>query len=215
MNKTKKYTLLLVVICFLGIGIVSIYNTSIPQEVTKEPVVENKKQDIQEESKTTESETQKPTHEEKKKEVEVKNEITTDSKKEESSSQQPTKKEDTTKQPSQDEPKQPVQDKQTFKVSLTITALDSIIGQGEVEVEEGQSVFDALKLLTDKQGLSLSTSGFGSIIYVKGINGINEFDHGSTSGWLYHVNGTQPKIGAGSYKVKDGDCIEWLYTTSK
>ncbi len=41
-----------------------------------------------------------------------------------------------------------------------------------------------------------------------------EFDYGSRSGWKYKVNGSYPSVGAGGYVLKDGDQVEWIYTTN-
>ena len=40
-----------------------------------------------------------------------------------------------------------------------------------------------------------------------------EFAHGKSSGWLYYVNGELPKVGITAYTLKDGDKVEWLYTS--
>jgi hypothetical protein len=31
---------------------------------------------------------------------------------------------------------------------------------------------------------------------------------------MYKVNGEPPSVGAGEYKLRDGDVIEWHYTTN-
>ncbi len=48
--------------------------------------------------------------------------------------------------------------------------------------------------------------------YVEGINQLYEFDCGKNSGWMYSVNGKYPNYGCSSYKLEDGDKIEWRYT---
>jgi len=48
--------------------------------------------------------------------------------------------------------------------------------------------------------------------YVKGINGLFEFEHGAESGWLYSVNGEFQGTGCGTYILKYGDFVEWHYT---
>ena len=59
--------------------------------------------------------------------------------------------------------------------------------------------------------IDINTNGFGPAIYVRGINGLNEFDRGPQSGWKYKVNGTFPSASAGTYKVNNGDKVEWIY----
>ena len=41
-----------------------------------------------------------------------------------------------------------------------------------------------------------------------------EFDYGDLSGWQYTVNGVSPSVGIGAYKLKNGDVIEFHYTTN-
>ena len=48
--------------------------------------------------------------------------------------------------------------------------------------------------------------------YIEGIGNIYEFDCGSTSGWLYKVNGEFLSYGCSDCKLSDGDVIEWVYT---
>jgi hypothetical protein len=49
--------------------------------------------------------------------------------------------------------------------------------------------------------------------YIEGIANLYEFDRGELSGWMYCVNGWYPNYGCSAYKLKDGDAIEWHYTT--
>lgn len=100
-----------------------------------------------------------------------------------------------------------------IQVYVSIQGLNSKIASGNVKVEKDATVYDALKTLAQSKGIKLSTSGYGSTIYIRGINGLYEFDHGAKSGWMYSVNGAKPSTGAGSYHVKKGDKILWEYVT--
>ena len=99
-------------------------------------------------------------------------------------------------------------------VYVTITGVDGVMAQDYIEYEEGISAYDALKILADNYEMSVSTSGIGQAIYVKGINGLMEFDYGGMSGWKYKVNGTYPQTSAGACTLKDGDQVEWVYSTN-
>lgn len=81
-----------------------------------------------------------------------------------------------------------------------------------VSMTDGESVYDVLKHDLDSKGMKLSKSGIGSTTYVRGINGMFEFDKGPLSGWLYRVNGVFPDHSCGDYYVKSGDVIDWMYT---
>ena len=98
-------------------------------------------------------------------------------------------------------------------VNMQVIGVDSTLMSGTLSLEKNTSVYSALKTLASQQGVSISTSGFGSTTYVRGIGGLYEFDYGGNSGWLYMVNGVKPNYGAFSYKLNDGDTIKWYYTT--
>ena len=90
----------------------------------------------------------------------------------------------------------------------------TILATTTVTVEEGQSVYDALRKACQQTGIPLDASGANAYgtTYVKGINNIYEFDCGSLSGWKYCVNGVYPNYGCSSYILKEGDRIVWNYT---
>lgn len=132
-----------------------------------------------------------------------------------SSSKQETKKQETqTSTPQHVEtPKHVTPVKQT--VSIKVIGINTTMMQGNIEVNSSSTAYSVLKELAKQNGKSISTKGFGSTIYVSGIDGLKEFDHGPSSGWMYKVNGTPPKIGAGAYKVKAGDTIIWYYVNAQ
>lgn len=106
-------------------------------------------------------------------------------------------------------PKQDTPVKQT--VSVRVIGVNSTMMQGNIEVNSSSTAYSVLRELAKQNGKSISTKGFGSTVYVSGIDGLKEFDHGPSSGWMYKVNGTPPNIGAGAYKVKAGDTVIWYY----
>ena len=106
-------------------------------------------------------------------------------------------------------PKQDTPVKQT--VSIKVIGINTTMMQGNIEVNSASTAYSVLRELAKQNGKSISTKGFGSTVYVSGIDGLKEFDHGPSSGWMYKVNGTPPNIGAGAYKVKAGDQVIWYY----
>ena len=86
-----------------------------------------------------------------------------------------------------------------------------IIGQTQLTLKQGQTVFDALEAACEKNGVSLR---YQSKSYITGIGGLNEKDCGGASGWMYRVNGENPMKGASKYMLQDGDVVEWYYVTS-
>lgn len=132
-----------------------------------------------------------------------------------SSSKQETKKQETqTSVPQHVEtPKQVTPVKQI--VSIKVIGINTTMMQGNIEVNSSSTAYSVLRELAKQNGKSISTKGFGSTVYVSGIDGLKEFDHGPSSGWMYKVNGTPPNIGAGAYKVKAGDTVIWYYVNAE
>lgn len=103
----------------------------------------------------------------------------------------------------------------TSEIHISITGHEDvgvILPDTAVSIDEGDTVIDVLKRITELNNIQLECSGIKAMAYVKGIGNTYEFDYGPKSGWIYRVNGKISNIGAGKYKVKDGDSIEWLYT---
>lgn len=110
-------------------------------------------------------------------------------------------------------PKQETPIKQT--VSVQVIGVNSTMMQGNIEVNSSSTAYSVLRELAKQNGKSISTKGFGSTVYVSGIDGLKEFDHGPSSGWMYKVNGTPPNIGAGAYRLKAGDQVIWYYVNAE
>lgn len=227
MNKTKKYTVVGVLICFLVIGILSVYNNfqsnSLQEKelVTiqeKAPETENdnsKSVDKQsEEKKTTENKEAKNTSE-KKSTPKITEKKVTQKKSNQSKTSTDSKVTVDKNKKTNTQKKFVTNQKEDSKIQVyvSIQGLNSKMASGNVKVEKDATIYDALKTLAQSKGIKLSTSGYGSTIYIRGINGLYEFDHGAKSGWMYSVNGVKPSAGAGSYHVKKGDKILWEYVT--
>ena len=89
-----------------------------------------------------------------------------------------------------------------------------ILSGCEIEVQEGDSVYDVLVRACQQNKIHMDadyTPAYGSA-YIKGIANLYERDCGSLSGWTYRVNGVFPSVGCSSYDANEGDVIEFLYT---
>lgn len=188
---------------------------------------ETKQIESQEESKKTDTKSSDSSSKQETKKQETKKKETKSSsskqeaKKQEtksSSTKQETKKTETNNSSSKQEtsapqqvepPKQETPIKQT--VSVQVIGVNSTMMQGNIEVNSSSTAYSVLRELAKQNGKSISTKGFGSTVYVSGIDGLKEFDHGPSSGWMYKVNGTPPNIGAGAYRLKAGDQVIWYY----
>lgn len=104
------------------------------------------------------------------------------------------------------------------KSSVTIVIIGpkdvgTILSTTEVGLNEGDTVFDILKQVVKDNNIQMEYKGRKSSVYIQGIHNIYEFDNGPESGWIYRVNGEVSQSSCGAHKLKNGDKIEWLYTT--
>ena len=98
----------------------------------------------------------------------------------------------------------------TVTVSVTSSAVGNPVSSGGTfTFNEGATVYDALCAL----GLSVNAHGSPYGTYVAAIGGLAEKEHGSTSGWMYSVNGVPPKMACSSYVLSNGDSVVWYYVT--
>ena len=239
----KKFTTKQLAIAFVAIAFVFIFGFTAYRGITgqfqSQPTISNevkssiKKKDIskkeetkqiesQEESKKTDTKSSDSSSKQETKKQETKKKETKSSSSKQETKKQETKKIETksssTKQetsaPQQVEPpKQETPIKQT--VSVQVIGVNSIMMQGNIEVNSSSTAYSVLRELAKQNGKSISTKGFGSTVYVSGIDGLKEFDHGPSSGWMYKVNGTPPNIGAGAYRLKAGDQVIWYYVNAE
>lgn len=235
----KKFTTKQLAIAFVAIAFVFIFGFTAYRGITgqfqSQPTISNevkssiKKKDIskkeetkqiesQEESKKTDTKSSDSSSKQETKKQETKKIETKSS----SSTKQETKKTETNNSSSKQEtsapqqvepPKQETPIKQT--VSVQVIGVNSIMMQGNIEVNSSSTAYSVLRELAKQNGKSISTKGFGSTVYVSGIDGLKEFDHGPSSGWMYKVNGTPPNIGAGAYRLKAGDQVIWYYVNAE
>lgn len=96
----------------------------------------------------------------------------------------------------------------TVSVQVSSSAVGNPVSGGTTATfEPGATVYDALMAC----GLSVNASQTGFGVYVTGIGGLAEFDHGGASGWVYTVNGAESGVAASSYVLQDGDAVQWFY----
>ena len=89
------------------------------------------------------------------------------------------------------------------KKKYTTLVGDSII------LPEESTVYDALVKLLRDNAIEFNEKDDG---YISSINSLEEFDHGSKSGWMFTINGEISSKGCKSIKLKSGDKIVWFYT---
>lgn len=234
----KKFTTKKLAIAFVAIAFLFIFGFTAYRGVTgqfqSQPTISNevksntKKKDIskeetkqiesQEESKKTDTKSSDSSSKQETKKQETKKTETKSASSKQETKKQDKKKPETNTSSSKHEtsapqyvetPKQDTPVKQT--VSIKVIGINTTMMQGNIEVNSSSTVYSVLRELAKQNGKSISTKGFGSTVYVSGIDGLKEFDHGRSSGWMYKVNGTPPHIGAGAYYLKAGDQVIWYY----
>lgn len=100
----------------------------------------------------------------------------------------------------------------TVRVSVDSSAVGSpVSASGRYTFNAGATAYDALCAL----GLSVDAQSSYLGIYVRAIGGLAEKEHGSTSGWIYYVNGSMSDTSCGNYRLSDGDVVEWVYSPSE
>lgn len=98
----------------------------------------------------------------------------------------------------------------TVTVSVTSSAVGNPVSSGGTfTFNEGATVYDALCALS----LSVNAHGSSYGTYVAAIGGLAEKEHGSTSGWMYSVNGVTPMTACSNYVLSNGDNVVWYYVT--
>jgi hypothetical protein len=97
-----------------------------------------------------------------------------------------------------------------IKASVLINPGDKqskLLSAQEVAIEEGKTALDLTKSVA-----KVKTKGEGQDAFVTSING-KAADSAKKEFWEFLVNGKSAEVGAGSYKLKDGDKIEWRIST--
>lgn len=81
-----------------------------------------------------------------------------------------------------------------------------------VTVDNGDTVYDALKTACSQNGVSINAQSSVYGTYIAGFNNIDEMDCGRQSGWVYTVNDSSPPKSCDKYTVSSGDKIVFSFT---
>ena len=231
----KKFTTKQLAIAFVAIAFVFIFGFTAYRGITgqfqSQPTISNevkssiKKKDIskkeetkqiesQEESKKTDIKSSDSSSKQETKKKETKKTETKSSSSKQEAKKQETKKTETKSSFTKQETKK-TGTNNSFSKQETSAPQQVEPPKQETPIKQTVSVQVIGVNSTMMHGKSISTKGFGSTVYVSGIDGLKEFDHGPSSGWMYKVNGTPPNIGAGAYRVKAGDQVIWYYVNAE
>lgn len=89
-----------------------------------------------------------------------------------------------------------------------------ILQTKKCDIFENDTVYDLIKRECKKANIRVdySYNSMFDTYYIKGVNHIYEMSVGSSSGWLYFVNGEMFDKGISLYKLKNGDEVRLAYT---
>lgn len=79
-------------------------------------------------------------------------------------------------------------------------------------VKKGTNAGDAFKAFCKENNIVLNSEDGEYGLFVKGIGGLDSGACGSTSYWLFKVNGEFSDVGPDSVTVNEGDTFEWIFT---
>lgn len=83
----------------------------------------------------------------------------------------------------------------------------AVLADTRVQIAQGETAFDALKLCCEENDLKLDAQSSGSSVYIYGIGGLCEGSCTKNSGWVYSIDGTEPDKPINEYVMKDGGSI--------
>jgi len=102
-------------------------------------------------------------------------------------------------------------------VTLSITGLDGAEILPPIRATWGadDTVFTLLQREARARNIPVVHVGSPLLgtVYIRGIAGLFEFDHGELSGWVYRVNGEFAGIGVCRWQLQRGDVVELIFTT--
>jgi len=106
--------------------------------------------------------------------------------------------------------KKEVQKKEAIVAALTVNQIIAIDGVKSEKKEAIASGSTALKALYSSH--KIVSKGIGENTFITSIDG-REASTEKREFWAFYVNGKQAEVGAGTYKVKNNDTIEWKIET--
>lgn len=80
-----------------------------------------------------------------------------------------------------------------------------------VSVDEGATVYDAFAKALSSHGYSWKGSTYVSSVTSPAGVTLSAGQFGANSGWMYQVDGVFPDVYAGSYYLKGGERVSWVY----
>ncbi len=92
----------------------------------------------------------------------------------------------------------------------TASTVTGVVNSITYENIQAATPYDALVLIAKKNNLVLQTKQYDFGIFVEGVG---EQKMTKDKVWIYYVNGKSGEVASDKYELKQGDTVEWKYTT--
>lgn len=230
MNKTKKYLILFLAVCFVFIVSVGIKQTFwsnqtdnqvISHKEEKKTAAKTNENDVKATQENDENET---SVQESKTENEEESKSTTDTSQttnktsekkstNQSSSTQQNSNITASSQPSEETQNNSSKPVETVSYNLVIKGKGSYVLQENITIQDGQTVYDVLLSATKQHHIEFQAIESQYGMYVVNIGGLKAANYGgnANNGWVYEINGSHVGTSADKKNLKSTDQIEWIY----
>lgn len=230
MNKTKKYLILFLAVCFVFIVSVGIKQTFwsnqadnqvISHKEEKKTAAKTNENDVKATQENDENET---SVQESKTENEEESKSTTDTSQTtnktsekkstgQSSSTQQNSSITASSQPSEETQNNSSKPVETVSYNLVIKGKGSYVLQENITIQDGQTVYDVLLSATKQHHIEFQAIESQYGMYVVNIGGLKAANYGgnANNGWVYEINGSHVGTSADKKILKSTDQIEWIY----
>lgn len=233
MNKTKKYLILFLAVCFVFIVSVGIKQTFWPNQTDnqiistkeeKKTTAKTNEKDATATQENSENETgvqenkTENDEESKSKSITDSSQITTQKTEEKKSTNQSSSPQQNSETPATSQPSKETQNNtskpvETMSYNLVIKGKGSYVLQENVTIQDGQTVYDVLLSATRQHHIEFQAVDSQYGMYVVNIGGLKAANYGgnANNGWVYKVNGVSPPYSANKKTLTSTDQIEWTY----
>ncbi|MBM6929749.1 DUF4430 domain-containing protein [[Clostridium] spiroforme] len=230
MNKTKKYLIVFLAVCFVFIVSVGIKQTFwsnqadnqvISHKEEKKTAAKTNENDVKATQENDENET---SVQESKTENEEESKSTTDTSQttnktsekkstNQSSSTQQNSNITASSQPSEETQNNSSKPVETVSYNLVIKGKGSYVLQENITIQDGQTVYDVLISATKQHHIEFQAIESQYGMYVVNIGGLKAANYGgnANNGWVYEINGSHVGTSADKKILKSTDQIEWIY----
>lgn len=95
-------------------------------------------------------------------------------------------------------------------VKSTTSVVTGVVNSVTYKNIQAATPYDALVLMAKKNNLQLQTKQYDFGVFVEGIG---DQKNTTEKAWIYYVNGKSGEVASDKYVLKQGDTVEWKYTT--